>query len=136
MRGEVGDGEASDPPDKDPIAPASLNPHSPSPFAHTFDSPSLVSISADRQLYESLSAVRSEEISKENLLGFIARNRSTWALDVLANRITGGLHDWFSLSAIARRFGEMPREIIEERKNKAFKITNETFMIYKSLEMV
>jgi glycosyltransferase involved in cell wall biosynthesis len=109
LRSEVSAGELNDVPDTD-SPPGSLNPHSNSPFAPTFDSPSLVSISADRELYESLSVVRSEKIATTDLLGFAARNRSTWALDVLANRFTQGLHDWSSLSAIARRFWEMPRD--------------------------
>lgn len=107
--GIPGDGVV-DRPDGSPLVDDSVDPQEESPFKLSFRSSSLICIAADRDRHESLSVARSGQLHTRPLLAFCARNRSTWALDVLANKLTRGLHDWSSLSATVRQFGDMPRD--------------------------
>ncbi|WP_156888170.1 glycosyltransferase family A protein, partial [Microbacterium indicum] len=79
-----------------------------SPLEVSLNTPSLTLIAADAERHESLSVRRSAKISERHLQGFGARNMSTWALDALADRASGGLHDWASLRSVAVRFDENP----------------------------
>lgn len=67
-------------------------------------------IADDEALHESLAVARSEKFSAANIVNFGARNNSVWALDLLADRFTGGLHDWSSLRSVAVRFVTSPRD--------------------------
>lgn len=72
-----------------------------SPVAQPFDTPSLQYMAPDSALRESLSVLRISPalISTSDLVTFGARNRSRWALDALAERLTAGLLDWAGLRA-------------------------------------
>lgn len=64
----------------------------------------------ERTSDERLSAIRSWRFPTPQVISFGARNCSTWALDLLTDRISGGLNDWASLRAALVRFGIKPRD--------------------------
>lgn len=65
---------------------------------------------SDPEIQESLDLLRSDAVSSETLLNFAARHRSTWALDVVAGRLSRGLIDWPSIRMSALRYAKTHRE--------------------------
>lgn len=66
-------------------------------------------VGGDPMRWEQLSVLRSESLAGGRVRGFGARHAAPWALDLLAERFTKGLHDWPSLRAVALRFAVAPR---------------------------
>lgn len=76
----------------------------------SFSAPSLVAVADDPDVYESLSLLKADAIPEEILLNFAARHKSTWALDIIAERASGGMFDWPSIRMSAIRFAKSARE--------------------------
>lgn len=78
----------------------------------SFDIPSLHSLARNSELREHLSVLRisPELMPTSDLVTFGARNRSRWALDALAQRLTAGLLDWAGLRAELIRSLETRRD--------------------------
>lgn len=55
---------------------------------------------------ESRTLLRSQQVPTSQVLSFAARNRSAWALNIAAHRLTSGLHDWSSLRGVLLRFSK------------------------------
>ncbi|WP_447589975.1 glycosyltransferase family 2 protein [Microbacterium lacticum] len=100
QNGEYGDAAA------DVAAPSSSASAS---FSPKFGEPGLDLVAGDPGLHEHLSVLRSTKLPTGRVRSFGARHGSVWALDLLAEQFTGGLHDWSSLRAIALRFAAAPR---------------------------
>ncbi|WP_460810706.1 glycosyltransferase family 2 protein [Microlunatus endophyticus] len=68
----------------------------------------LTGLPADPDLYEHHALLRSPALTTAQLTSFGARNKSVWALDALAGRLTGDRHDWSSLRATVLLCDEAP----------------------------
>lgn len=70
----------------------------------------LETVAGDPARFERLAVRRSTRLATSRVRSFGARRRSLWALDVIAERFTHGMHDWNSLRSVATRFSDSPRE--------------------------